>query len=636
MAASANGRPPLPPSTPTVSESPTTLNTVIELAPYHQQFRAAGLAVTSREQMPDLPDSQYARLQSLGLQRARYPAVTRPQMDGSTVTPSDHGPSPDEPAVPDVPDRGVKTSIQGDKEARPSMYLAGSDPNSLLPWLRGKEQSKNQTTHNNRKFSKTHIHPSQPTTAQPLLTPLGGIIDSYFDATTLTAERNGEPDRPRTSFTVTPGATPGAGDSMVDKPLPKQPQIERRPVPPRKERRHMEYISKWPTAGVVIHDEAPRLTSLGADTVAALDAADEPAMDQIKDSSSTRSWTTEEEGIYGIDQETSSLPREDERVGEAIKGPQRSPPVPPKDIIPFKDKPEVPPRHFDIEQPKHGSAPCHRLGKSLRAQWHRATGLRSGGHHKHLPMPPTTPKETSISEDRINKDQPEEASQIKDAHSGSSKPRSVHVSEDGIPHLPFTWQLAAKSSSSFENALDAVIQKLDAMEERRQYERKVETEENRKSLAQSELPGSLSIAANPKPSSIPITESQGQMSKSDPPSNDVAEQSDRNISNKDVLLGLKMAICAACDEDLDAWIRSKTGLRLRRFLADLKSFDSVTKDRRVPPAQPLSRQIRRNIGEDRRLQAEKTRRRQSSKKAPWAHCFGADGKASVVKSSEEA
>jgi hypothetical protein len=50
---------------------------------------------------------------------------------------------------------------------------------------------------------------------------------------------------------------------------------------------------------------------------------------------------------------------------------------------------------------------------------------------------------------------------------------------------------------------------------------------------------------------------------------------DRDISDRDVLEGLKLAVSAACDERLDYWIRKKTGLRLRRFLADLRTFEDL-------------------------------------------------------------
>lgn len=629
VAASTNGRPPLPPSTPTVSESPTTLDTVVELAPYHQQFRAAGLAVTSREQMPDLPDSRYARIRNLGLQRSRYPAAIRPQVDGSTVTTSEQEPSPNDPVGPAVPEKGQEPPVQDNNENPPSRYLAESGPKSLLPWLRKKDQSNVKTAHSGRKFSKSHIHPSEAITAEPLLTPLGGIIDSYFDVPKSSAELNEEPGKPRISVTAPPTAAPSAGDSPADKPLPKQPQIERRPVPPRKERRHMEDTSQWPTAGVLIHDMALRLVDPDEEMVVDLD---EPVTAHMKGSSSLRSWTTEEEEVSEVDHKTSSLTPGNEEV--ILEAPQRTPPVPSKNTTPLEDKPNVPPKDVKNEQPRHQAVHCSQLGKSLHAKWHKATGLRHGRYHKHLPMPSTAPHAEQLSRNGIRK-QSQEVTQIKDVPSQSLSSRIKPSLQDDIPQLPLTWQVAAKSSSSFEKALDAVIQKLDAMEERRQYERKIETEEYRKSLAPPEMPDPLSRAASSKPSSESPAGTQCQLPESDPSSNDAVEQSDRNISDKDVLLGLKMAICAACDEDLDAWIRSKTGLRLRRFLADLKSFDSVSKDRRSSPTQPLSRQIRRNVGEDRRLQAEKARKRRSTKKAPWAPCFGADGQASIAESSQE-
>ncbi|KAI2613689.1 uncharacterized protein GGS25DRAFT_10961 [Hypoxylon fragiforme] len=46
---------------------------------------------------------------------------------------------------------------------------------------------------------------------------------------------------------------------------------------------------------------------------------------------------------------------------------------------------------------------------------------------------------------------------------------------------------------------------------------------------------------------------------------------DANINDRDVIKGLQVAIHAAADNTYDAWIREKTGLRIRRFLADLKS-----------------------------------------------------------------
>ena len=48
-----------------------------------------------------------------------------------------------------------------------------------------------------------------------------------------------------------------------------------------------------------------------------------------------------------------------------------------------------------------------------------------------------------------------------------------------------------------------------------------------------------------------------------------------NISDRDVLRGLHIAAAAACDESLDELVHEKTGVHVRRFLADLMAFESL-------------------------------------------------------------
>ncbi|KAI9172027.1 hypothetical protein HJFPF1_01519 [Paramyrothecium foliicola] len=47
------------------------------------------------------------------------------------------------------------------------------------------------------------------------------------------------------------------------------------------------------------------------------------------------------------------------------------------------------------------------------------------------------------------------------------------------------------------------------------------------------------------------------------------------ITDRDVLRGLNVAASAACDEDVDAYVRHKTGLQIRRFLADLVVLETL-------------------------------------------------------------
>ncbi|KAI0817603.1 hypothetical protein GGR55DRAFT_693770 [Xylaria sp. FL0064] len=70
---------------------------------------------------------------------------------------------------------------------------------------------------------------------------------------------------------------------------------------------------------------------------------------------------------------------------------------------------------------------------------------------------------------------------------------------------------------------------------------------------------------------------------------------DADIEDRDVIKGLQVAIHAAADDLYDGYIRHRTGLRIRRFLADLKSFEDVTelgpKDQRAREKRAESRRL---------------------------------------------
>ncbi|KAI0430196.1 hypothetical protein F5Y09DRAFT_341855 [Xylaria sp. FL1042] len=79
---------------------------------------------------------------------------------------------------------------------------------------------------------------------------------------------------------------------------------------------------------------------------------------------------------------------------------------------------------------------------------------------------------------------------------------------------------------------------------------------------------------------------------------------DADIEDRDVIKGLQVAIHAAADDLYDGYIRHKTGLRIRRFLADLKSFEDVTelgpKDQRAREKRAESRRIEGIRGQNNR------------------------------------
>ena len=157
--------------------------------------------------------------------------------------------------------------------------------------------------------------------------------------------------------------------------------------------------------------------------------------------------------------------------------------------------------------------------------------------------------------------------------------------------LPETWRYAVTTPSSFEKALDEVVRKLDDMEERDSTPTDKKREPRTKRLSSKATPAEklqhavelrrqrLSGQTNGLANEGPPAPALAQRKASPPGVGDITvDHEDRDINDRDVLKGLKVAISAACDEDLDAWIRSRTGLRLRRFLADLKTFENLKQE----------------------------------------------------------
>ncbi|KUI66573.1 hypothetical protein VM1G_02098 [Cytospora mali] len=634
MAVNANGKAPLPLCTPTVSESPTTLDTVTELLPYHRQFKAAGLAVTSQEQMPRIPESIQQQSTARETGNGRQPPVARVQIDGSTVTPSEQ-----DLVSEDATSQAVaRNETTVSSEPRASTKQVKTVNKSSLPWIRNKDATVAHKTHSGRNISGGHLHPSQAMAAQPVLTPSDklGIIDAYFNFSSPDKLQDKQPETRKKSLS-TPSKSSSKETSLVDKPLPKeplierrpslskQPPIERRPLPPRSGRRHMENTSQWPTARVLIHDSSPPPLGRHAD-----DDAEEVA--EVKKSPQLPS--------KDLSSSHSSSPPSVEVI-EATSQHSTTPPAEMTRFVDADDNLLTPPNDDSNQQaPPTAEDSRHHRGQSLCKQWSKVTVLRRRSRARHVPMPtiiqeepetsPEKKKHASASSQQKGKEKHPIKSR-KQAQLENTKPDSpTHISEQAlgsVPQLPYTWKYAVESSSSFEKALDAVIQKLDDMEERRQHERHLDFEAARKTITENDPPKDASVkessskpisgphSKSPPEHHVPIKPSAPKLEVV-PETGESVDYLDRDINDRDILLGLKMAISAACDPDLDAWIRDKTGLRLRRFLADLKAFDAVSKDGKptAPAPQPLHRQIRRNGNEARRLKAERERRRQSMKK----------------------
>ncbi|KAG6001907.1 hypothetical protein E4U21_003657 [Claviceps maximensis] len=82
---------------------------------------------------------------------------------------------------------------------------------------------------------------------------------------------------------------------------------------------------------------------------------------------------------------------------------------------------------------------------------------------------------------------------------------------------------------------------------------------------------------------------------------------DREIPDRDVLRGLHVAASAACNEEIDAFVRNRTGLRVRRFLADLMVLETLTA---VRPGEDDEQHARRRRAEMRKLKQQVRRSRE--------------------------
>jgi len=136
--------------------------------------------------------------------------------------------------------------------------------------------------------------------------------------------------------------------------------------------------------------------------------------------------------------------------------------------------------------------------------------------------------------------------------------------------LPETWKNAAGAPSSFEKALDDVVQKLDDM---RESGCAADPEMDRIKCWRGPL-----RQLSPSQRLQRAAELRRQRMAEAVVAPTLVVHEDKNINDKDVLKGLSIICAVSADAELDAWIQAKTGLRLRRSLADLKTFESLNRD----------------------------------------------------------
>ncbi|KAK1832799.1 hypothetical protein QBC39DRAFT_63510 [Podospora conica] len=261
--------------------------------------------------------------------------------------------------------------------------------------------------------------------------------------------------------------------------------------------------------------------------------------------------------------------------------------------------------------------------------------------------PPARQLPVTIEEDRVPSSEkhkpinkttiicPEDEVVVRTKSSGTQTTRlPAKPSSSSKPELPETWKEAIGSPFSFEKALDDVVRKLDDMGDSKPTKAERPRSAGRRGTKPSSPSSRLQRAAKMRrqhlaEGTVQDTTATGQASSKAPaiplrrsrssttaqPSEVAQEQAleDGDIKDKDVLAGLKVICAASADQELDSWIHSKTGLRLRRFLSDLKSFEGLAQEGIAVVDGERSRMGR---AEKRRARArvEKAARRQSMKK----------------------
>ncbi|KAK3941491.1 hypothetical protein QBC46DRAFT_99821 [Diplogelasinospora grovesii] len=543
LATEASGKPPI--STPTATTPPVSLNTVQELLPYREQFQQAGLAVTSADQRSPKKEEKLLPIRprdsSSGDDRLRFDGVagTSPVHSSSSKDSSSgttihvHKPGPVSAVVADEVSRKKQTQ----------------QPRSrVFPW-----------------FQKQEMQPlTISTEAQTSPTVDRGLLKPSHSATHL--EHKPLPAKPRSPRRLTkaeevqvPATPPQRTESGV---------VKQRPLPALPEKA----LPQVPTRGGL------------------LDGA----------CSSTASSDGQQTTSTGKDDERLSAPlpaRTSSQSRHRVTLSSRSARITTSRQLPATIKEEIEP------SPEKKKTPVHKSSQATNDSAQTQTKKSSGTH------------------------KPADA---------------VEPGVNCTPELPKTWDNVITTPSSWEKAFDDVVSKLDDMEQKPAagLAAKLAKPRPRSRSAITKIPspsarlqraaalrrqrvGGADGAARSEPtpvsrSSISTTATpplpvsrQGTTSSCSSSqqrtaqclnaarlsSTVAASFDDRDISDRDILKGLKIICAASADEELDAWIRSKTGLRLRRFLADLKTFEKLAEDCMVAIAE--QREKRRQVAERR-------------------------------------
>lgn len=168
--------------------------------------------------------------------------------------------------------------------------------------------------------------------------------------------------------------------------------------------------------------------------------------------------------------------------------------------------------------------------------------------------------------------------------------KAISTAETGVPEI---WTHITSANSLSETSPNDVVPRPETTENRHPQTRPGKTNlRGRRGTSKLSSPSQrlrravvmrrqrIAEAAEPEPEAggqpvVPGTMSTAKAALSSSTSSQALSEPDDDISDRDVLRGLKIICAASADAEFDAFVWSKTGLRLRRFLANLQSFEEL-------------------------------------------------------------
>ncbi|KAF3012342.1 hypothetical protein E8E14_005106 [Neopestalotiopsis sp. 37M] len=561
-AADATGK--LPVITPTESDMKYSLHTVKPLSPYRKQFEAAGLAVTADQQRNKSPELIYEQPQN-GIY----------DYSSDSATPSSQWvvelPQPDPVLAKDE----IPARKQGPQAIDKDSPIRGR---KLLPWLRRKHD-----------------------TMEPDPTPrprVGTMVETRRGEWKLAGKENQEANK------VLPVAIkdrPRRGESQearqkisIDAVAPQTPAKPRPHVrshiaefvngssnqPTRAQENTTDRKGKFRPEKELARASLPRVKSSRHDQDVDSRPHHHPFFQRHHLSPHHRIHHVHGAPVTWIEEKPKRSPQRRPEESQGLRKPKPRPqPVSPAPELPFTWK--------------YAVSNASSLERALNVAQERVSRIESQA------LRPSNPKVAPKAHTKAHKHHPLLAQDSCRIHTGSGRPpkpvEAIITAEEvktgtafgkDTTHLQRRYPLARAENRIEKEETDKAVAPLPTQQTRNDVNDEKNAQPNDQSAAKGKetmRSGELGELeeAKPTPSSNSPDELDAALNHLDV----FFDTDDAAIDDREVLQGLQVAVRAAVDDLYDGLLRQRTGLRIRRFLADLKAIDSF--DPQLAVNQPM-------------------------------------------------